>query len=99
MPVNLKFHFQEGFVGEYLEIRRQQGVAASLSPRTRTQIGLAATAEIDAEPGETLAIVVPQAGLAATVIAPAPGGAQQILVNRDEHGLRITTTEDEPGYL
>ena len=89
--------FQEGFFGEQLEIRSAGHVLARLQPRTRLQTGWAHRAEITADPGAELVIALPDAGLEAHFAAPADG--TYILVNRDEHALRINQTEDEPGYL
>lgn len=91
--------FQEGFFGEQLEIRSGHHVLARLNPRTRLQTGWAHRAEIDADPGDELVIALPDAGLEARFAAPAANGGHYILVNRDEHALRINQTEDEPGYL
>lgn len=89
--------FQEGFIGEPLEIRADNQVCARLAPRTRLQTGWAHRAEIQADPGADLVIALPDAGLEQHFAAPADG--HYILVNRDEHGLHIKSTEDEPGYL
>ncbi|WP_156254482.1 hypothetical protein [Sandarakinorhabdus oryzae] len=89
--------FQEGFTGDDLEIRAGHHVVARLNPRTRLQTGWAGRSEIAADPGDTLVIALPDTGLETRFAVPAD--ARYILVNRDEHGLRITNTEDEPGYL
>ena len=99
MKQTLFIDFQEGFSGEQLEIRSGTQVLARLNPRTRMQTGWAHRAEITADPGDALVIALPNAGLEAHFAAPAADGGHYILVNRDEHALRITNTEDEPGYL
>lgn len=91
--------FQEGFSGEQLEIRSGRHVLARLNPRTRLQTGWAWRAEIEADPGDELVIALPAAGMEARFVAPAADAGPYILVNRDERALRITNTEDEPGYL
>jgi hypothetical protein len=93
----LRIDFQEGFSGEQLEIRAGQHVLARLQPRTRLQTGWADRVEIAADPGDALVIALPDSGLETRFAAPAAG--TYILVNRDEHALRINHTEDEPGYL
>lgn len=72
---------------------------ASLAPKTRYQIGLAAMVELVANAGERLHIMLPQVGTDAAIDVPSQGGPWHVLIDRDTNGLRISMTEDEPGYL
>ena len=92
-------HFQEGFVGQLVELWQGRKLLGRWPMQTRLQTGNAHIEVIDSEPGATLKLKMPDNGITATFKAPDPAGAHVFLVNHDGQSLRITQAEDEPGYL
>ncbi len=99
MSEHIFIHFQEGFAGDVVELWNGPERLGHWSLTTRLQTGMAKIETLDAESGDELRFIMPDAGLNAKIIVPPADGDHVFLVNHDGQKLRVTATEDEPGYL
>ena len=96
MGMNREFHFQEGFAGHTVTLAVDGQTRATFQARTRLQNGLAQIESLELDPGQTVAIAVPDLKLDETYVVAA--GDRWITVNLVGPALVVGPAQRNPGY-
>jgi hypothetical protein len=97
MAKNYEFHFQEGFAGETVTVAVDGQTRVSFKARTRLQTGLARIESLQLDPGQTVAIAVPELALHQTYRVAE--GDRWITINLVGGALVVRPAQASPGYL
>ena len=101
MPATCELHFQEGFLGQKIEVLLDDRRVAEVAPRTRPQIGLAIITKITAQDGQkvTVMMVSEQSDGNDTVSAVFDRQKPYLTLNLVDGSLTVRATDTLPGYL
>jgi hypothetical protein len=94
---DIAFHFKEGFTGQTLEIVASGRVRATVTARTRLQIGLAHIETIALDDGEE--VLIREKGTNTETSIRADHGKPFVIVQRVDGKLEAEAIGQSPGYL
>lgn len=101
MPATCELHFQEGFLGQQVEVLLDDQRVAQITPRTRPQIGLATITKVPARNGQriTVMMISEQSDGTDSVFAVFDPQKPYLALNLVDGSLTIHATDRLPGYL